>query len=222
MKTFRDKTGLSRTQLINLHSRKEDMDKDNESAVIAQFRRQLLTLEKTDDEWDSLFLYQLEYREKNCISAKRLLIDMNLPITLLQFLYSNLSRPSMRQGTLGRSLRDHLLELKSTDRVRTESQTDCTPLSLDIFLENHQAELVQFGVLTMNLSDEILVAHVELEKFDKEKFENFVNSTGLAAKEKKYLSSSFLNSFGSPFCTTTEEGAFGTTTILNLGFICLN
>ena len=121
---------------------------------------------------------------------------MQLPINLVQYLHSDYSRPSHRRG-IGRVLRDKLKELKSSDSIITFNPIDSTYFSLETILENHRKELKQFGVMMMRF-DEDLIILVEEEKFDREKFENFLNSTSLAEKNKKYSYCTPLNSFGSP------------------------
>lgn len=77
-------------------------DEEDVSELISQFRRFSLPRQmRPDPEWDDLYLYQRQYRKENKITAGQLLNKMNLPINLVQYLYSDASRPSNRLGTLG-------------------------------------------------------------------------------------------------------------------------
>ena len=70
------------------------------------FRRRI------DEEWKRLYLFQEKFRSENKVTASDLLVHYDLPLSLLQYLYSVSIPPSNKIWTLGKSLRDNLINLE--------------------------------------------------------------------------------------------------------------
>ena len=61
------------------------------------------SLPVSDEEWKRLYQFQVNFRSKNKVTASDLLVNLELPLSLLHYLYSDLVRPSNKIGTLGKS-----------------------------------------------------------------------------------------------------------------------
>jgi hypothetical protein len=105
------------------------------------------------DEWDDLYKFQCSYRMENGITAGDLLLSLQLPLSLTQYLYSNRSRPSNKPGSLGQQLRANLKNFKNAEKVTVH---DSGNLSFQVqeFFQANKTTLRDIGVESLHLSDD--------------------------------------------------------------------
>jgi hypothetical protein len=74
--------------------------------------------------WSSLFDFAKEFRDKNRITATELMIHLDLPLTMIQYLYNPKITPSKKKNTKGYHLREKLrtLKLKMEQHPHLESE----------------------------------------------------------------------------------------------------
>ena len=114
------------------------------------FRRNSVS---TDEEWKSLYQFQANFRSENKVTASDLLMNLELPLSLLQYLYSDSVRPSNKIGTLGKSLRENLRILKEKGRCDFISGQNPEFILREIY-ELNKDELRSYGVDIMRLGDD--------------------------------------------------------------------
>jgi len=113
-----------------------------------------------DDEWKRLYQFQEKFRSENNVTASDLLVHFELPLSLLQYLYTDSFRPSNKIGTFGKSLREKLKTLKE----KTGGVCGCDfpggndpAFVLREIYELNKDKFGSCGVSHLRLGDEILV-----------------------------------------------------------------
>eukprot|EP01038_Epipyxis_sp_PR26KG_P015529 gene15529-20964_t len=190
------------------------MDDEATAIAIAQQRRFLLRSRLPDEEWDALFQLQKKYRKAFKITTKQLLNEINLPINLQQYLYSQRSRPSNRPGSNGASLREKLKQLLSQWTENAETVIAAPyPEQIDSFyleeiLEDQKEFLQKIGVLTMYFEGETIVVATAEESFNQKLFDEYIASTALSARPRRFTTNSY--------CLVGGSGVIGVTARHNL------
>ena len=118
-----------------------------------KLKRSQISNHAFDDEWNELYDFQRSFRETYCVTAGDLLVHMHLPPSMVQYLYSNRSRPSKKPGSLGQKLRSGLADLRDNPSGQiTPSQN--LSFRIQEFFEANKTALRAIGVESLHLSDE--------------------------------------------------------------------
>ena len=110
--------------------------------------------ENDDSEWEKLFLFQKKIRKEKNITGPALLRLLNLPLTVLSYLYTSQRPPSKKENTYGGKLRV-ALKLLLEGPLRSEfidAENTIEELLSDYRNENKDS-FTENGVLSVNFND---------------------------------------------------------------------
>ena len=111
------------------------------------------SLPVSDEEWKRLYQFQVNFRSKNKVTASDLLVNLELPLSLLHYLYSDLVRPSNKIGTLGKSwqLKNSWGKRRPSCDFRSGQEPEF--VLRDIY-EFNKEKFGSFGVDSIRISDD--------------------------------------------------------------------
>lgn len=107
------------------------------------------------DDWKSLFEFSRQFLEEKHMTATQLMIFLDIPVTMIQYLYNSKITPSKKRNTNGYKLRQKLKELQeiSVLVIVTLPEVSFAEGMFD-FEILHQEELNQFGIENFFCSEE--------------------------------------------------------------------
>lgn len=105
-----------------------------------------------DVDWEVKFQFQENYRRENKITGTAFLRALQLPETLLPYLYSNQRKPSIKPSSLGGKLRTSIgnLQMNPPTQLTINSRTD---ILQEYFIKN-EAEFTELGIFAVNIGEE--------------------------------------------------------------------
>ena len=180
------------------------------------FRRNSVS---TDEEWKSLYQFQANFRSQNKVTASDLLMNLELPLSLLQYLYSDSVRPSNKIGTLEKSLRENLRILKEKGRCGFISGQNPEFILREIY-ELNKDELRSYGVDIMRLGDDnsVIIDNTPsfgttFDQHGEQAVKNVLKGTQFEDSPIVIETYTLLSVLESPICTRTDAG-YGTSTMV--------
>lgn len=170
----------------------------------------------SDEEWKSLYQFQAKFRSDKKVTASDLLVNLELPLSLLQYLYSDSVRPSKKIGTLGKSLRENLKIFMDSGCDDFPSGQDPEFILREIY-ELNKDKLWSFGVDSVRLGDDNSVIIGTTPSFgitfDQQAVKNFLKGTQFEDSPIVIETFTLLSVLESPICTRTNAG-YGTSTMV--------
>ena len=107
---------------------------------------------RIDDEWLELYNFQRSMRSLNGVTASDILKSLDLPLSLLQYMYSSDCVPSIRPGTMGHKLRLGISSL----RMNATTVEACRNITYMVreFFEANKIDLLRGGIDSLYVSED--------------------------------------------------------------------
>jgi hypothetical protein len=176
-----------------------------------------------DEEWRSLLEFSRQFRQEKNITASQLVIQLDLPVTMIQYLYNSKMIPSKKKNTKASQLRERLRQLRE-DHER-ELAEECTRSDESFpelsFVDQifdfemlHEEELSHIGVDNLFCSEEEdgkkFVTAIVREAVDIEILTSKLRELGLGddcqiTAERFY----FASHFETPCCMQSQSAQAG-------------
>lgn len=102
--------------------------------------------------WEILFAFQKRYRSDHKLTGTAFLRQLELPGTLLPYLYSECRQPSKKASSIGGKLRGAIEELRKDTHVNCEKNNSCD-LVAEYFII-HKSDFSEHGVFAVNIGEE--------------------------------------------------------------------
>ena len=160
-----------------------------------------------------MFNFQKAYRKQNKITASDLLISLDLPLSLLRYLYSKSSCPSSRNKTIiGKQLRTKLSEFLKAPTAVVASEH--TPYLLQEFVEENRSSFDEMGIDSVFIDESgiVMAMNPNQKTVDEDRLRTILANTQFATIPRRVEFYHYLMQFSSPICTRTSNG-LGTSTV---------